>query len=905
MGGASSAVAASSHAACARFRGTDPLITKRTRRHLARELGHPDTSGRIPEARWMRAMVFERLVRDERFASRVATTTVGRLDLPRPDSVIVADAKLDRGATIDLLGKGLAVATAANKATLIHAPAAAYPGFENAGATDVLPDFVVVAPRTDAPDRAWLVVGDAKDYERVRSRIDDARLLKGYLQVAFGAEAFDQWSERPDGLDIHQFGVLAVPKNAFLQPMAIVEDLRDHRDEVRTRLAERWEEAAGAEWTPSVVPADLVPHLLATFDPGSCVSCSLFTYCRSELRASTDPQSLLVELGVPADARQHVIGLVDGRGEASPAAQSSIEALVTATVRQTRVLTGQYRVDPVGEAATVNVVLAKSDSAALGVHGLGVQLVTEEGRGDWQFHVFDTPQAPETRLAVVGVIGEAVQAAILEASGRNPDRPDPVHIVVPDRTTADVLASIADALAGVELSRLRWERDLEEGRPALTFDGEPAEIPSALTDVERMGVSFLLEEDRARALTLRIPTVDVRSVLARHVVSGGPAVNAYRLDYLVEWAAATDPLDHRTVGDAIEQSAHTPGARLSNVQSDAIHAALTGRSGGRGSGATADPVEYERLVLEELRYKASTLERAIDVLDAFPVSRLRGVHRAIEGDAQAVWQRRLALHASDLVRFGRTYRWWRDQLVETIEADGMCHDQLLALTNPHSADEAATDAGTRHIACARVASLAPLTLDVQSRSIVDGSRIVLLHVNGEPCVESQTTEVAHQGGSFRIDGLSIGSLARGDVPDDEPRTFLEWMPGVMPGVAVGDELVVADYDWYHSYANCRYLAVDRPSPDDTAAPKPDCQPGDYEANPTGHAFCCKPHEANEAEWSDELARRRAAGTLNPETWPPVQDEDGFDVAPPGDPVGDPDAEPAVAAPDDLTLDDLE
>ena len=109
MGGASSAVAASSHAACARFRGTDPLITKRTRRQLARELGHPDTSGRIPEARWMRAMVFERLVRDDRFASRVATTTVGRLGLPRPDSVIVADAKLDRGTTIDLLNKALAV----------------------------------------------------------------------------------------------------------------------------------------------------------------------------------------------------------------------------------------------------------------------------------------------------------------------------------------------------------------------------------------------------------------------------------------------------------------------------------------------------------------------------------------------------------------------------------------------------------------------------------------------------------------------------------------------------------------------------------------------------------------------------------------------------------------------------
>jgi hypothetical protein len=160
LGGGSSAVAASSHAACARFRGTDPMITKRTRRQLARELGHPDTSGTIPEARWMRAMAFERLVRDDRFASRVATVSVGRLGLPRPDAVVVADAKRDRTTTLKHLASALAVATQANKATLIHEPAVPFPGFEDANATDVLPDFVV-APRADAPDRAWLVVGDA------------------------------------------------------------------------------------------------------------------------------------------------------------------------------------------------------------------------------------------------------------------------------------------------------------------------------------------------------------------------------------------------------------------------------------------------------------------------------------------------------------------------------------------------------------------------------------------------------------------------------------------------------------------------------------------------------------------------------------------------------------------------
>ena len=44
-------------------------------------------------------------------------------------------------------------------------------------------------------------------------------------------------------------------------------------------------------------------------------------------------------------------------------------------------------------------------------------------------------------------------------------RPAPVHLVVPDKATADVLVSIADNLAGVELSRLRWQRDKDMGRP--------------------------------------------------------------------------------------------------------------------------------------------------------------------------------------------------------------------------------------------------------------------------------------------------------------------------------------------------------------------------------------------------------------------------------------------------------
>ena len=137
------------------------------------------------------------------------------------------------------------------------------------------------------------------------------------------------------------------------------------------------------------------------------------------------------------------------------------------------------------------------------------------------------------------ILGADLTAVMKDRRLANRDEPAPVHLIVPDAATADLLASMADNLAGIELSRLRWDRDKEMGRPALTFNGEEAQIPPRLPEQARTAVSFLLEEDRARALSLRSPIVDLRAALARHLVAGGPAVNALRLDYLVAWADAT------------------------------------------------------------------------------------------------------------------------------------------------------------------------------------------------------------------------------------------------------------------------------------------------------------------------------------------------------------------------------
>jgi hypothetical protein len=90
-----------------------------------------------------------------------------------------------------------------------------------------------------------------------------------------------------------------------------------------------------------------------------------------------------------------------------------------------------------------------------------------------------------------------------------------------------------------------------------------------------------------------------------------------------------------------------------------------------------------------------------------------------------------------------------------------------------------------------------------------------------------------------------------------------------------------------------------------SAPTPDCSHDSYTDDPSGHQYCCRPHEHAEAEWSDTLADRRARGELNPQTWPPVVDADAFEVSPTGAPLGDPGAQSAMPVPGNVTTDDLD
>lgn len=887
-GGGTSAVAASAHAGCERFRMTDPFLTQKTRKTLATHIGQPDTSAGIPEARWMRAMTFESLVRSEKFVSELLTKTVGQLDLPRPKQV----ARITCGGSVNATAKAIAAAhlkaSFAGTATMITALGVPFLHLEHEPATAVQPDFAIVAPRMDGGRvvGSWLIMGDAKDYERVRSRINDPRMLKGFLQVALGAESAAAWSELPKGMVVHRYGALAVPRNAFLQPEAVVELLNDHCTEVRVRALERLaaKEKLGEDRPTEDELADYVAHLVATFDPRSCVTCNLFSYCRAELRASDQPSDLLTEIGIERHLRQGlsalVVGAGVGAGPVDPALPEAVIAQVRATISGVPVWTGRPRTDPVGLPGTIHVVLVKSDAAALGVHGIAIQRVGVAGPQAWAVRTFIEPQSPVTRRAVMDLLGQAIQACLDEVAG-------PVHLIVPDRATADLLATAADSLAGVELSRLRWQHDVDMGRQPLTFDGEKAIVPDPLTPTERLGVSFLLEEDRARALTLRSPMVDVRGVLGVHLIAGGPASDSGRLDYLVRWAQATteSPIDHRVVSDEIAGQDETPGARLSNTVSDAMH---TTRK--------TDLDTYRTLVTAALDYRISVLENAVKVLEDLPNSRLRAVHRTLEGDAQVVWLRRLALQASDLVRFSRTYRFWRNALVDVIDTDTKCHDQLTVLADTAYARDRAIDAGVRELALAVVVDLDPVRLDVRSRRLRDGTEIVALHLNDQAIVERPTTTLKIQAGSFKFGQLPIGHLEAIDGTTD-----LVWNPGVPIPLVIGDQLVIADLAWFGGgFKSGHELAVVRPGVDAQVAPKATCLPGSYSADPATHQWCCKPHTINEAAWSDSLAERRSRGELNPEAWPPLVDEERFDVGPNDDVPELPD----TPVPGNLTPDDL-
>lgn len=832
----------------------------------------------------MRAMLFERLVKDQQFISELITKGVGQLGLERPTAVQHMECNRSPRRTVRALQVAHDAALG-GIATMLTGASVPLAGFERLSATGVLPDFLLVAKRSadggGGAAGSWVIAGDAKDYERIRSRIDDSRLLKGFLQVALGAESVDQWSAKPAGMLVHPSGVLAVPRSAYLRPEAVVERLEDHRREVRGRLAQRRTLAGELSDGVRVDPVAIAHSAEADFDPARCVTCSLFAYCRDLLRHSHEPADLMTEIGIDLPSRAIAAELVLDPS-ASVGLPDRVVRAVVATVTGRAQWTGARRTDPAGEPGTVNVALVKSDAAALGIHGVAVQAVGPEGPGPWQERVFREPRTPLTRMRILGLIGEALASV---TSGETP-----LHICVPDTATADVLATLADSVAGVELSRLRWVRDLEMSREPLTFDGQVATVPDPLPSVARLATSFLLDEDRARAFAMRSPVVVLQRVLDRHLVPGGPWPDAGRLDYLVEWGEASEALEQRSLSDDVARRLGAPGARMTNKRSNEVHAAEQ---------ASDWPV-YERLVRDELEFRSTTVARAIAILQRCERSALSVVCSAIEAEAQGVWRRRQKFEASDLIRFSRTSRWWRNGQVDKLDADRKCARVLSALGDPGVARDLARDAGNREFFEVEVVCASPVVVACSARALRARMDLLAIDVDDEPEIERKGVELKAQKGSFKYTGLHLGPVE----PDDVAGRW-RWHPALPMSVSVGQRLIMgAVAQIGESVRHDLDFKIIRPTPDDSQAPTPTCELGSFDDDPQGHRWCCRPHDAAEAEYADVLAGRRARGELNPETWPPIVDVDRFEI--PGDDVlekGRTDAIPPV--PDDLTMDDVE
>ena len=446
--------------AAARFRQTDPLMTGRTRRALAAPSASRTPAAASPRpagcGRWP-----SRGSSRPTFVSELLTRAVGLLELARPKAVACDPGRLGRR---DRHRAGAGTPQGRVRRRGDHADRLAVPYLDleyGPARPTIQPDFAIVCPREDGEQTvgSWLIMGDAKDYERMRARIDDGRMLKGFLQVALGAESAAAWSKLPDGMGVHRYGALAVPRNAFLRPEAIVEHLDDHRREVRARAEERLEALAelGDEPAADEELPTYVAHLTATFDPRTCASCSLFAYCRGELRALGRPGA------APDRDRSRSRGAAGRRSGwwTAPASLGSAPATVVAQRARHR-----QRAAPVDRTPPRRPGRAAGhDQRGPGEVRLGGAgrarhrrpAARRVGRRSLAVASSSAPTPPRRGTRSWGSLGAAIRRCSRLATG-------PVHLVVPDKPTADLLVSMADSLAGVELSRLRWQRDLDEGR---------------------------------------------------------------------------------------------------------------------------------------------------------------------------------------------------------------------------------------------------------------------------------------------------------------------------------------------------------------------------------------------------------------------------------------------------------
>ena len=238
-------------------------------------------------------------------------------------------------------------------------------------------------------------------------------------------------------------------------------------------------------------------------------------------------------------------------------------------------------------------------------------------------------------------------------------------------------------------------------------------------------------------MRLRNPIVDLRRVLNAHMVAGGPSADTGRLDYLVRWAEATG------------RSTTAPSPTRSPRRRTRPGRACRTRTRTPSTPRCGDRVATPRRTAGSSRRRSTT--RSTSSSAPSPCSIGARTRSCGTCTARSKPTRRRSgaagsrCEASDLVRFSRTYRSWRNAQVDMLDADGACDAQLRALADFEVADDLAQDPGTRPVAVATVASTVPFRLEIASRRFVDGTTIVALHINrqaarGAPADDAEDPE---------------------------------------------------------------------------------------------------------------------------------------------------------------------
>ena len=342
--------------------------------------GRPTPAAGIPEARWVRAMAFERAGARRGVRLRAAHQG-GRASssLARPDG---GRARRRAADSVDATAKALQGRPPQGdlRRRRRRCSGLGVPFLEPRGrgarprSSPTSPSSRHAATATKVVG-SWLIMGDAKDYERVRARIDDGGCSRGSSRSPSAP------SPRPRGAGCRTACRCTATARSPCRATPTCGPRPWSRSSTTTgrgprpRAQERLEEKQQARRGPSDRrgAAGLRRPSEATFDPATCVSCSLFAYCRSELRASHEHGGLLIEIGVAPAMRPA------RRGHRRRHAAWPVRSRRGSSTRSRPPSTGRPvwqrrgRTDPVGLPGAIYVVVAKSDAAALGIHGIAVR----------------------------------------------------------------------------------------------------------------------------------------------------------------------------------------------------------------------------------------------------------------------------------------------------------------------------------------------------------------------------------------------------------------------------------------------------------------------------------------------------------------------------------------------------